>query len=39
MLAVAHRTWLEGDLRDPCDEETMRKLEPRIPVEALVAGT
>lgn len=39
MLAAAHRTWLEGDLGDPLDEQTVRELERRIPVEALAART
>jgi hypothetical protein len=37
MLAAVHRTWLEGDLGDPLDEQTVRELERRIPVEALGA--
>lgn len=39
MLAAAHRTWLEGDLGDPLDEQTVRELERRIPIEALAART
>jgi len=37
MLAAVHRTWLEGNLGDPLDEQTVRELERRIPVEALGA--